>query len=175
MFQRKWVKNYSRMIFNEILATGLAVDASQEMMTLGLCNIVGSCFKSMPTCGAFTRSAVSHTSGVKVDFIPNVERCNEQTKWTNAIFFQTPMAGLYSSIMTVLSLSLLTPYFKFIPKATLASVLVIAVMFMVRIYLFMLFFFLLQRKTWYDFTRVLYFSVVFPFLDCLKCVLSNYR
>lgn len=49
-----------------IIATGLAVDASQEMITLGLCNIVGSCFKSMPTCGAFTRSAVSHTSGVKV-------------------------------------------------------------------------------------------------------------
>ncbi|XP_055299974.1 sodium-independent sulfate anion transporter-like isoform X3 [Sitodiplosis mosellana] len=88
--------------------TGLAVDASQEMITLGLCNIIGSCFKSMPTCGAFTRSAVSHTSGVK-----------------------TPMAGLYSSIMTVLSLSLLTPYFYFIPKATLASVLVIAVMFMI--------------------------------------------
>lgn len=43
------------------------------------------------------------------------------------------MAGLYSSIMTVLSLSLLTPYFYFIPKATLASVLVIAVIFMVRI------------------------------------------
>lgn len=42
------------------------------------------------------------------------------------------MAGLYSSIMTVLSLSLLTPYFYYIPKATLASVLVIAVIFMVR-------------------------------------------
>lgn len=62
----------------------------------------------MPTCGAFTRSAVSSASGVK-----------------------TPMAGLYSSIMAVLALSLLTPYFYFIPKATLAAVLVIAVMFMV--------------------------------------------
>lgn len=89
-------------------ATGITVDASQEMMTLGLCNIIGSCCKSMPTCGAFTRSAVSSASGVK-----------------------TPMAGLYSSIMAVLALSLLTPYFYFIPKATLAAVLVIAVMFMV--------------------------------------------
>lgn len=53
-------------IYFYILATGLAVDASQEMITLGLCNIIGSCFKSMPTCGAFTRSAVSHASGVKV-------------------------------------------------------------------------------------------------------------
>lgn len=65
----------------------------------------------MPTCGAFTRSAVSHASGVK-----------------------TPMAGLYSSIMTVLALSLLTPYFYYIPKATLASVLVIAVIFMVSVF-----------------------------------------
>lgn len=93
----------------KIVATGITVDASQEMITLGLCNIIGSCCKSMPTCGAFTRSAVSHASGVK-----------------------TPMAGLYSSIMTVLALSLLTPYFYYIPKATLASVLVIAVIYMVR-------------------------------------------
>lgn len=85
------------------------MDATQEMLTLGVCNLLGSCFKSMPTCGAFTRSAVSQASGVK-----------------------TPMAGLYSAILTILALSLLTPYFYFIPTATLASVLVIAVMFMVR-------------------------------------------
>lgn len=91
-----------------IIASGQAVDASQEMLTLGLCNIVGSCVKSMPICGAFTRSAVSNASGVK-----------------------TPMAGLYVSVMAVLALSLLTPYFYYIPVATLASVLVIAVMFMV--------------------------------------------
>lgn len=41
------------------------------------------------------------------------------------------MAGLYSSIMAVLSLTYLTHYFSFIPKATLASVLVIAVIFMI--------------------------------------------
>lgn len=86
----------------------MTVDASQEMLTLGLCNVIGSFCKSMPTCGAFTRSAVSHASGVK-----------------------TPMSGLYSSIMAVLALSLLTPYFYFIPKAALASVLIIAVLFMV--------------------------------------------
>lgn len=84
------------------------MDATQEMLTLGVCNLLGSCFKSMPTCGAFTRSAVSQASGVK-----------------------TPFAGLYSAALTILALSLLTPYFYFIPTATLASVLVIAVMFMV--------------------------------------------
>lgn len=84
------------------------MDATQEMLTLGVCNIIGSCFKSMPTCGAFTRSAVSQASGVK-----------------------SPLAGLYSALLTILALSVLTPYFYYIPKATLAAVLIIAVVFMV--------------------------------------------
>ncbi|XP_055615206.1 sodium-independent sulfate anion transporter [Toxorhynchites rutilus septentrionalis] len=89
-------------------SAGKIVDASQEMIALGLCNIFGSCFQSMPTCGAFTRSAVSHSSGVR-----------------------TPLAGLYSAILTLLALSLLTPYFYFIPKTTLAAVLICSVMFMI--------------------------------------------
>ncbi|XP_001867496.2 sodium-independent sulfate anion transporter isoform X2 [Culex quinquefasciatus] len=87
---------------------GKIVDASQEMIALGLCNIFGSCFSAMPTCGAFTRSAVSHSSGVR-----------------------TPLAGMYSAIMTLLALSLLTPYFYFIPKTTLAAVLIVSVAFMI--------------------------------------------
>lgn len=59
--------------FYKFAASGKMVDASQEMMTLGLCNIFGSFVQAMPTCGAFTRSAVSHSSGVR-----------------------TPLAGLYS-------------------------------------------------------------------------------
>nr|XP_029709678.1 sodium-independent sulfate anion transporter-like isoform X1 [Aedes albopictus] len=89
-------------------SAGKIVDASQEMIALGLCNLLGSCFSAMPTCGAFTRSAVSHSSGVR-----------------------TPLAGIYSAIMTLLALSLLTPYFYFIPKTTLAAVLICSVVFMV--------------------------------------------
>lgn len=63
----------------------------------------------MPTCGAFTRSAVSQASGVK-----------------------TPLSGLYTGTIIILALSLLTPYFSFIPRATLASILCTAVVFMVR-------------------------------------------
>lgn len=54
------------------LASGTVVNATQEMLTLGLCNILGSLFSSMPSTGAFTRSAVLSASGV-----------------------QTPMAGVY--------------------------------------------------------------------------------
>ncbi|XP_046406384.1 sodium-independent sulfate anion transporter-like isoform X2 [Ischnura elegans] len=46
-------------------ANGGTLHATQEMLTLGLCNIAGSFVSSMPTCGAFTRSAVSSASGVR--------------------------------------------------------------------------------------------------------------
>ncbi|XP_021925205.1 sodium-independent sulfate anion transporter-like isoform X2 [Zootermopsis nevadensis] len=88
--------------------TGPSLDATQEMLTLGVCNMFGSCVRSMPTCGAFTRSAVSNASGAR-----------------------TPMVGLYSGTLIVLALSLLTPYFYYIPRSTLAAVLISAVAFMI--------------------------------------------
>ncbi|KAH8243905.1 hypothetical protein KR032_011276 [Drosophila birchii] len=84
------------------------LDASQEMLTLGLCNIAGSFFSAMPTCGAFTRSAVSQASGVR-----------------------TPMAGIYTGLIVLSALSILTPYFQYIPKASLSAVLIAAVIFMI--------------------------------------------
>ncbi|CAK9818488.1 Sodium-independent sulfate anion transporter [Anthophora plagiata] len=87
---------------------GSSVNATQEMLTLGLCNILGSFVSSMPTAGAFTRSAVISASGVR-----------------------TPMAGIYVGIITLLALSFLTPYFYYIPRATLAAVLISAVMFII--------------------------------------------
>lgn len=91
-------------------SNGAPVDASQEMVTLAVCNLLGSFVSSMPTCGAFTRSAVSNASGVR-----------------------TPLAGLYSGVMILLALVLLTPYFYYIPKATLAAVLISAVVFLVDV------------------------------------------
>ncbi|KAK6624111.1 hypothetical protein RUM44_010969 [Polyplax serrata] len=84
-------------------------DGSQEMMTLGLCNVVASFFRSMPVSGSFSRSAVNNASGVK-----------------------TPMGNLYTGCLVVLALGFLTPYFYYIPKATLSSVIVCAVIFMVE-------------------------------------------
>ncbi|KFB36787.1 AGAP001531-PA-like protein [Anopheles sinensis] len=89
-------------------ASETVVDATQELLALGLCNLVGSCFRAMPTTGAFTRSAVSQASGVR-----------------------TPLSGLYSALLTLLALGVLTPYFYYIPRATLAAVLIAAVTSMV--------------------------------------------
>lgn len=88
------------------------LDASQEMLTLGLCNLAGSFFSAMPTCGAFTRSAVSQASGVR-----------------------TPMAGIYTGLIVLSALSILTPYFQYIPRSSLAAVLIAAVIFMVSLLL----------------------------------------
>lgn len=89
---------------------GQSLDATQEMLTLGLCNVVGSFFHSMPVTGSFSRSAVNNASGVR-----------------------TPLGGIYTGILVILALSLLTPYFYYIPRATLSSVIVCAVIFMIEI------------------------------------------
>lgn len=48
-----------------ITAKGKALDATQEMIALGCCNIFGSFCRSMPVTGSFTRTAVNNASGVK--------------------------------------------------------------------------------------------------------------
>ncbi|KAG5310771.1 S2611 protein, partial [Acromyrmex insinuator] len=89
---------------------GMPLDATQEMLTLGLCNVVGSFFQSMPVTGSFSRSAVNNASGVR-----------------------TPLGGFYTGILVILALSLLIPYFYYIPKATLSAVIISAVIFMIDI------------------------------------------
>ncbi|XP_071444272.1 sodium-independent sulfate anion transporter-like [Hetaerina americana] len=116
-------------------STGGKMYATQEMLTLGLCNIAGSFFSSMPTCGAFTRSAVSSASGVR-----------------------TPLAGLYTGILIMLALGFLTPYFYYIPRATLSAVLICAVMFMAD--------FGIYRKLWRVSKRD-FFAAITTFVVCL--------
>lgn len=86
------------------------MDATQEMVALAACNLLGSMVQAMPVCGAFTRSAVSHASGVR-----------------------SPMVGMYTSALVLLALAVLTPYFYYIPRASLAAVLVCAVAFLIDV------------------------------------------
>ncbi|KPI92998.1 Sodium-independent sulfate anion transporter [Papilio xuthus] len=90
-------------------ASGESVDATQELLTLSLANIFGSFVSAMPITGSFSRSAVNHASGVATQF-----------------------GGIYTGILVLLALSLLTPYFYFIPKASLAAVVICAVIFMIE-------------------------------------------
>ncbi|KRT81695.1 hypothetical protein AMK59_5720 [Oryctes borbonicus] len=90
-------------------ASGQLIDATQELFTLSLCNVFGSFFSSMPITGSFSRSAVNHASGV-----------------------QTPLGGIFTGALVLLALSFLTPYFAYIPKASLAAVIICAVIFMIE-------------------------------------------
>jgi len=58
-------KNFSKYFFHCFKAQGMPLDATQEMLTLGLCNVIGSFFQSMPVTGSFSRSAVNNASGVR--------------------------------------------------------------------------------------------------------------
>ncbi|XP_071531190.1 sodium-independent sulfate anion transporter-like isoform X2 [Panulirus ornatus] len=89
-------------------AKGRTFDATQEIITLGIANIIGSFFGSMPTTGSLSRSAVNLTSGVR-----------------------TPAGGLITGIMVLLALAFLTPCFSYIPKSTLAAVIICAVIHLI--------------------------------------------
>lgn len=90
-------------------ASGESVDATQELITLSFANICGSFVGAMPITGSFSRSAVNHASGVATQF-----------------------GSIYTGILVLLALSLLTPYFYYIPKAALAAVVICAVIFMIE-------------------------------------------
>lgn len=98
-------------IYNFCSADGKTIDATQEMIAIGLCNIASSFVSSMPVSGALSRGAVNHASGVRTTF-----------------------GGIYTGILVILSLHFFTPYFYYIPKASLAAVIIAAVVFMVELH-----------------------------------------
>ncbi|XP_013143122.1 PREDICTED: sodium-independent sulfate anion transporter-like [Papilio polytes] len=100
----------SNVAIAKAFSKGKTLDATQEIVTLGVCNIISAFFRSYPVNGSFTRSAVSDASGVR-----------------------TPAAGFYTGIIVLLTLALLTPYFYFIPRAALSAVIICAVLHMVDI------------------------------------------
>jgi SulP family sulfate permease len=80
------------------------VEPNQELIALGLSNIVGSFFKAYPSSSSFSRSAINQESGAK-----------------------TGMAALISVAMVVITLLYLTPYFYDLPKTVLAAIIIVAV------------------------------------------------
>ena len=90
-------------------AGGKPIDASQEMIALGICNLMGSFVSSMPTTGSFSRTAVNSASGVRTTF-----------------------GGIFTGSLVILALAVLMPYCAYIPKASLAAVIITAVIFSVE-------------------------------------------
>ena len=80
------------------------VDPDQELLALGAANIGASLSGGYPVTGGFSRSLVNFTAGAV-----------------------TPFASIITAILIAVTLVLFTPLLYFLPKATLAAIIVVAV------------------------------------------------
>lgn len=80
------------------------IDPSQEMVAIGMTNILGPFLGAYPSTGSFSRTAIQSKAGVR-----------------------TPAAGIITGIIVLLATYLLTAVFFYIPSATLAAVIIHAV------------------------------------------------
>ena len=77
---------------------------NQELVALGVSKIGGSFFQAIPSSGSFTRSAVNNEAGA-----------------------QSGVASIVTGVIIALTLLFLTPLFYFLPKAILASIILLSV------------------------------------------------
>jgi len=102
------------------------VDATQEMVALGISNIAGSFFLSMPVNASFGRSAVNSASGVKSTLggLVNISSLYES-------FFLSICVVIFqvTGTLILLALVILMPFCAFLPKTSLAAVIICAVIY----------------------------------------------
>ncbi|KAL4132119.1 hypothetical protein QTP88_009329 [Uroleucon formosanum] len=91
-------------------AEGKPVDTDQELLAIGLANLGNSFFQGFTGSGAIARGALNYSSGVR-----------------------TPLGGLYTGLAVMAALVYLTPYFYYIPKTSLAAVIITASFMMVDV------------------------------------------
>jgi SulP family sulfate permease len=80
---------------------GYQVDPNQELIAIGMSNLLGSFFRAFPCSGSAARSAVNANSG--------------------AI---TPLAGFISASLILFAITLLTPLFYYLPMSVLAGIII---------------------------------------------------
>ncbi len=83
---------------------------NQELVALGISNIVGSLFQSYPSTSSFSRSAINEESGGT-----------------------TGISAIVSAIIVVFTLLFLTPIFYHLPKTILAAIIIVAVFNLINI------------------------------------------
>lgn len=80
------------------------IDPNQELIALGASNMIGSFFQSYSVTASFSRSAINYEAGAK-----------------------TTIASVISVVMVAVTLLFLTPLFYNLPKAALASIIMVSV------------------------------------------------
>lgn len=84
------------------------LNPNQELLALGASNMIGSLFQSYPTTGGFSRTAVNKQAGAKTSF-----------------------ASLISALIVGITLSFLTHWFFYLPKAVLGAIIIVAVFYLI--------------------------------------------
>ena len=90
--------------------TGQVLDPNQELIGQGLANIVGSIGQSYPASGSFSRSAVNLQAGAV-----------------------SGLSSVFTSIAVAITLLLFTPLLYHLPQATLAAIIMMAVIGLVSV------------------------------------------
>ncbi|MEM7102394.1 MAG: SulP family inorganic anion transporter [Bacteroidota bacterium] len=80
------------------------IDPDQEMRALGISNAVGAFFQAFPAAGSFSKTAVNDSAGAR-----------------------TSLSSIIGSFMVIITLAFLTPYFYYLPKTILASIIMVAI------------------------------------------------
>ncbi|KAH8107159.1 sulfate permease [Cristinia sonorae] len=83
---------------------GYKINPNQELIAIGVTNLVGTVFSAYPATGSFSRSALKSKSGVR-----------------------TPLAGILTAVVVIVALYGLTPAFFWIPNAGLSAIIIHAV------------------------------------------------
>lgn len=71
---------------------GMSLSANRELVALGVANVVGGCFMALPAFGGYGRSKVNVATGGR-----------------------TPMSSIFLSLITVICILFLLPYFYYLP------------------------------------------------------------
>ncbi|CAD5116075.1 DgyrCDS5005 [Dimorphilus gyrociliatus] len=95
------------MAIGKVLArkNDYTIDCSQELIAIGVANVLGSFVSAYPVTGSFSRSVVQSNSGAK-----------------------TTSAGIFTGTVVIICLASLMDFVRFIPNPALASVIFCAVL-----------------------------------------------
>jgi SulP family sulfate permease len=81
------------------------IDPNRELVALGAANLGAGLFSAMPVTGGLSRTIVNYDAGA-----------------------ETPAAGAMTAVMIAAALLALTPLLHFLPNATLAAIIIVAVL-----------------------------------------------
>ncbi|CAJ1393858.1 unnamed protein product [Effrenium voratum] len=84
---------------NLAATNGYDIEAGQEMLAIGIANLVGAAFSCYPVTGSFSRSAVNNSTGA-----------------------MSQLSGVITAVVMFCTLMFLTPLFYYLPKFALAAI-----------------------------------------------------